>query len=189
MNDDEQLDNILDEALSEYREAEPLAGLEDRVLQHLLLQPVDRRNTWLKWAAVAACAAALLVAIWIAATTRAARTLTPTREAAIQPDQTPQAPTAPSHAEESPSIAAKVAPRSSPRAAQASTSPIRSGIATPAQFPAPVPLTTEEQAFIAALARRPKVPGATTDKDDVPAIARIEIKPLSISDDQPGENQ
>ena len=33
MNDNEQLDNILDEALSEYREAEPLAGLESRVLQ------------------------------------------------------------------------------------------------------------------------------------------------------------
>ena len=32
MNHDEHFDNILDEALSEYRDAEPLAGLEHRVL-------------------------------------------------------------------------------------------------------------------------------------------------------------
>ena len=59
MNDNEQLDNILDEALSAYREAEPLAGIEDRVLQRLRLQPEARRFASWKWGAVAACAAVL----------------------------------------------------------------------------------------------------------------------------------
>jgi hypothetical protein len=65
MNDNEQLDNILDEALSAYREAEPLAGLEDRVLQRLRLQPESRRIASWKWGALAACAVLLSIVAWL----------------------------------------------------------------------------------------------------------------------------
>jgi hypothetical protein len=65
MNDNQQLDNILNEALRAYRQTEPLDGLEDRVLQRLRMQPVDRRNTWWKWGTVAACAAMLAIAVWL----------------------------------------------------------------------------------------------------------------------------
>jgi hypothetical protein len=65
MNDNEQHDNLLDEALSAYREAEPLAGIEDRVLQRLRLHADERRTAWWKWAAVAACVAMLAFVAWL----------------------------------------------------------------------------------------------------------------------------
>lgn len=64
MNDNPQLDKILDQALNEYRDAGPLAGLEDRILRRLRLQPEDHPIRWWKWGMVAACAAILAFAAW-----------------------------------------------------------------------------------------------------------------------------
>ena len=65
MTHNDEFDKVLDDALSEYREAEPLAGLEDRVLQRLQLQTEQRRKLWWRWSAIAAAAAALIIAAWI----------------------------------------------------------------------------------------------------------------------------
>ena len=54
MNHDEHLDNFLDEALSEYRDAEPLAGLESRVLRRLQASKPARAGFWLRCGIAAA---------------------------------------------------------------------------------------------------------------------------------------
>ena len=66
MKPDEDFDNLLDDALTEYRDAEPLAGLEHRVLRRLRCQTERRRATRLAWSAAAVATAALLaIAAWL----------------------------------------------------------------------------------------------------------------------------
>ena len=86
MNHDEHLDNILDEALSEYREAEPLAGLEDRGAAATARPraPVPARK-WLRWGIAVACLAALAMVIWIGMARRTPQTAAPAGEVAVQP--------------------------------------------------------------------------------------------------------
>src|SRR5579884_2289713 len=65
MNHNDKLDTLLDHALREYREAEPLAGMEARILQRIAAQvePRSRRWTWIL--ATAAAAAVVVVALWL----------------------------------------------------------------------------------------------------------------------------
>ena len=65
MTNDNQFDEILDHALSEYRDVEPLSGLEDRVLRRMPLEPNSRSAFgWLaRLGAFATSAALLLLAI------------------------------------------------------------------------------------------------------------------------------
>jgi hypothetical protein len=44
----DQLDRLLDQALSEYRDAEPLAGIEDRILRRIAVQPT-KSSPWMRW--------------------------------------------------------------------------------------------------------------------------------------------
>lgn len=191
MNDNEQLDNILNNALAEYREAEPLAGLEDRVLQRLRLQPETRRFTWWKWAAVAACAATLTVVIWIEMSRRTPQTGIPLGQVAVQPNVVPiQREPAPHTADDS--KLSQVAPDRiglQHRSATISPRQTRANAPMAAVFPIPVPLTPEEQAFATALDRHPDARPMPSASDAAPVIAKIEIKPLSDSDKTPGENQ
>ena len=65
MTNHDQFDEFLDHALSEYRDAEPLSGLENRVLQRLQSQPVDRGRAMWMWGAIATCAVLVLIGVWI----------------------------------------------------------------------------------------------------------------------------
>src|SRR5215469_18369739 len=67
MMNDNQFDEILDRALSEYREVEPLSGLEDRVLRRLQLQSNSRSASWrlARLGAFATSAALLLLGIFL----------------------------------------------------------------------------------------------------------------------------
>ena len=60
MRDDRDLDELIDRALARYGDAEPLAGIEQRVLQRA---QSDRRRSALQWTAALAIAAALLIAV------------------------------------------------------------------------------------------------------------------------------
>ena len=65
MKTNDEFDRIMSDALSEYREAEPLAGLEDRVLRRVQQQS-GRQRLWWRWSFAAGLAVALLaVAAWI----------------------------------------------------------------------------------------------------------------------------
>ena len=66
MKYEEDFDGLLNDALSEVREAEPRMGLEGRVLAGVSAGAEERRIPWWKWSAVAAA----LVVILLAATVR-----------------------------------------------------------------------------------------------------------------------
>ncbi len=61
----DDFDDVLSEALSEFREAEPRAGLAGRLKAGVGAAEHAPRFAWWKWAAVAA-AAVLMIAFWIA---------------------------------------------------------------------------------------------------------------------------
>jgi len=191
MNHNEHLDNLLDEALSEYCDAEPLAGIESRLLLRLQASQPTRTNSWLRWGLAAACLAALALVIWIGMARRTSPTATPADELAAQPKTVPQprefsAP-APGPAVVSENGRARdAAPR---RATPSTITPANTKPATAEVFPVPVPLTDEERAFVAALGQHPEAVHATSASDDAPVIAKIEIKPLSTTDENPGDDQ
>lgn len=191
MSDNDRLDNILDEALNEYRQAEPLAGLESRLLQRLQATQPARTGSWRRWGFAAACIAALVVAVWVGMVRRTPPAVAPAGEVAAQPKETPakQAPAihAGSPSAHSQVAAARHAVRSRPASAYAA--PKVGSAAMAAVFPVPLPLTDEDRAFVAALNQHPEAVQATAASDDAPVIAKIEIKPLSTTDESSGENQ
>src|SRR5271169_5365271 len=65
MNCNDEVDPILDDALAEYRDAEPLAGLEERVLRRLETTGEPARSPWWRWSTALACAALVAIAAWI----------------------------------------------------------------------------------------------------------------------------
>ncbi|HVP50275.1 MAG TPA: hypothetical protein VMT56_03535, partial [Candidatus Bathyarchaeia archaeon] len=77
MNNDAEFDGLLHEALSEYREAEPLAGIESRILARIQDRDARRKTPGWRWALAGACAAALVVAIWFGALRRAPQSAAP----------------------------------------------------------------------------------------------------------------
>jgi hypothetical protein len=189
MNDHEQLDKILDAALSEYRGAEPLAGLEDRVLQRLRLQPERRLVSWSKWGAIAVCAALVLIVAWFGLGTRRGSTAPALQEQARQHEgQTPGA--ASGAGSRQPEIATRIAAmratrtpsmRRSHPALSARVEPASTDQLKPLQFPTPAPLTPEEHALLALLKANPEIlPDQRENWGDV-AIAPLEIKPLAGS--------
>jgi hypothetical protein len=194
MNHDEHLDNILDEALSEYREAEPLAGLEDRVLHRLRLQPEPRSVTWWKWAAVAACAVMLAFAVWLASRPQVS-TAQPGAEARnldVPPQAKPSAHT-PRSAPQSPRQLPKESARNTYNRAPTST-------ATHSQLEAvtnpggdsprlPAPLTGEERQLLALAQTHPDALRALSQEDQPIAIAPLNIQPLPSEANPNGDNE
>jgi len=192
MTNHDQFDELLDQALSEYRNAEPLAGLEDRVLHRLHSQTVQRRRPRWIWGAIATCAALVLIGVWIG----------------VEHSTTPHLPTAGKHGPptgeggvEHPREA-RVGTRGSKELAHVTKSPTppkAGGVGHPApalvartetsasnpaensQFPTPAPLTEEEHALLAMLHSNPNVLPKQPDDPSNMAIAPLEIKPLAGS--------
>jgi hypothetical protein len=188
MNDNEQLDNLLDEALGEYREAEPLAGIEDRVLQRLRMEPRERRMPWWKWGAVAACAALVLMAVWIGLRNRH-DSFSPVQSTQAQKQES-KSPVATTEAgSQQPVIAARVATTPPMRISSTRCHPApiacvetasASELRTP-QFPTPAPLTPEEHALLALLKSNPEaLPNRRENPGDM-TISPLEIMPLAGS--------
>jgi len=203
MNDKDQFDSVLDKALSEYREAEPLAGLEDRVLQRLRLQPEDRQITWWKWAAVAACAALVLIALWIGAGSSRLRNSPPNQAATRQhevpnPGATPAAGgTNANQQHPDQEIVSKHAkelddgPQAVHRARQKNVTRVETANSSgpkATQFPSPTPLTLEEHALLALARSNSEVLLNQPDRSRDLEIAPIEIKPLAGGDAPAQEN-
>ena len=202
MNHGDEFDDILKEALHEYRDAEPLAGLEDRVLQRLHSQTVQRpRPRWI-WGAVAACVALVLIGVWIGvenSTTphlpTAGKYGPPTGEGGVE--HPPEARVGTRGSEEladvtkRPTLPKERAGHPAPRGLKAARDDKNKGLngtaeAVPlqnvaSQFPTPAPLTAEEHALLALLHADPNIlPKQRDDANDI-AIAPLEIKPLAGS--------
>lgn len=179
-----EFDNILDDALAEYREAEPLAGLEGRVLRRLA-ERTNRRTAWWGWSFAAGLAMALLaVAVWFEL-----------RDPPYQPLPTYQGSTeqaAPSrHTDRNradfrsakpPGYPEGFPPGTSEQPRRASARPALPGGAhrgRRSQFPVPVPLTSEERALLALAHTDPEALQTLPGNDHELAIAPITIQPLA----------
>jgi|HubBroStandDraft_4_1064222.scaffolds.fasta_scaffold00031_55 hypothetical protein len=188
MNNDEQLDNILDEALSAYREAEPLVGIEDRVLQRITAQSETKRRLLWRSIAAVACAAIIILVVSIA--------LRHSGEVPVQhATQRPQIPVTVAKSDDQPSVATQFAraaepsspKRSKPRSATAIAAPSAVASATerkphavpaPDQFPTPMPLNAEERALLALARTQPEMLLTRSYKEREIEIPLIEIKLL-----------
>lgn len=191
MNHDEHFDNLLDEALSEYRDAEPLTGLESRVLARLQAPQPAHVTLWLRWGIAAACAAALTLATWSGMARRTPLSVTPAGKVATQSQVVPPS-QSPAIATKEPASASgniQVHAGASRHPVTATAAPAPNKPETAEVFPVPVPLNDAERAFAAALNRHPEAFRAPPATDTAPVIAQIEIKPLSTTDETPGESQ
>ena len=189
MTNDNPFNELLDHALSEYRDAEPLAGMEDRVLKRLQSQSAERHWAWWMWGAVATFAALVLVGVWIGISnrTRPSSSTQPTqaREQTAPPSGTTTSPSLQSHgvAIQSATQRASVKPTELKNAATViarAETPIQSGTMA-SQFPTPAPLTAEEHALLAMLHANPDALPKPRENSDDTTIAPLEIKPLAGS--------
>jgi len=134
-NGRDQLDSMLNAALAGYSAAEPLAGLEERVLCRVRAIEVTRRRT-AGWAFTFAAAAALVL---VAIVMKTPGNLTP-KSRDIARTETP-APVRSAARVEEPRVATKR--RRGRIAAKRTASPEL--LPKQEQFPAPAPLTAEER--------------------------------------------
>ena len=190
MNHNDEFDQILDEALAKYSEAEPLTGMEHRILERVRMQAERNRKTW-RWGAVAACTALLAVAAWIGLRGPDRREIAPRQAATAQPQTSPVEPQ-PKNTNASPQIAptrslvAKVHSRG-PTVASEKVLESTGRTHVRPKFPTPEPLNSEERALLTLAQTHPEVLSRLADHDDQEiAIAPINIQPLANA---PGSKQ
>lgn len=195
MNDNDKFDDILDEALADYSDAEPLAGMEHRVLQRVRMH-AERRKVWLSWSALAVCTAMLAVAVWIGLRERDRHEILSPQATTAQQPRSPvelQPKHASGHAspETAPTrpLVAKVHPRG-PNVADRTALGTTGRAHVRAEFPTPEPLNSEERALLALAQTHPEILSRLADRDDHEiAIAPITIEPLAgASSGKQGEN-
>lgn len=163
MRDD--LDKLIDGALGEYSSAEPLAGLEQRVLNRARAERLSRQRRWW-WTAVALAASAVAVVVVVAPHRRV-----PPPVAVVAPP--PQVEPA----------SAAVAPVAAPRRA-AAVRRMRGPRVLPKRnlFPTPSPLSPEERLLVQLAESRPQLLLARP-VDEI-YIKPIEIAPLQVDGGQ-----
>jgi hypothetical protein len=157
MQDD--LDKVIDGALAAYSQAEPLAGLESRVLTRVRTAKTARRRLW-RWALPVPVLAAILVAVL-------------TRK----PEPVPVARIAPPPVTvESPALAPPAVPRHFAARPPARTPRpfVRAGLPKQEMFPTPSQLTKEERLLVELAQSHPYELTARP-------VEAIEIKPIQIA--------
>jgi hypothetical protein len=177
----DELDEIIDRGLAAYSSCEPLAGLEDRVLNRIQLADAGRRRGpgW-RWALAIPVLAALATVVVVS---RGDRTpiAKPTQTARVDtaPPVTPVLPAAPSAV---PSHTIRRTRGARPSTASPRVLPKRD------QFPTPTPLSPEERALVALARLRPADVEAFAELQKKNSqeiqIPPIEIPPLRIDGNQ-----
>jgi hypothetical protein len=165
----EELDKILNDALSSYSREEPRPGLDDRVFDRIRTEGEHRSFEWLRWVvAIPAFACVLFSALMFLRTRDSlAKSWKP----------------AP--------IISSAAPLRRIGAGAVQTTVIRRrpkhvGLPKREQFPTPAPLTAEERALLAFAVRSPKqaekfLADAHTHTTEPLQIKEIQIEPLQDS--------
>jgi len=182
MNHNEELDRTLDQALNEYRDAEPLAGMEDRILRRIAARPETNSRRWMWVFAAAAAAAMIVIALWLGLRERPHQQLVATNVA--QPAK--QATTSTSQGEKLNTQAmrsqrttpVKTASRGRSSAIAPQLARVVSPKLAPRQFPTRTPMSAEEHALLALARTHPDALPAQADDANALSIAPIEIKPL-----------
>jgi hypothetical protein len=191
MPDHDEMDRLLDSALSTY--ATPRPGLEDRVLRSLAStraidsarRPFRFPRRWLPWAIAVPIAAAIALLFLLTRGTPA-----PPRNYAQSVPQF-QRPAAPLERPQSSSVRAP-SRAVHPVRRQAKAAPeiaIRRDLPKQNIFPSPQPLSSDEQALV-ALAQAPESVRQSLIEAQAPdgpiTISAIQIQPLKMPD--PGQN-
>jgi len=167
---DKELDRIIEDALARYGEAEPLDGLEQRILNRAGRAGARRRTTlWLALAG-AACVAAALLLVAVGLRSRPAPVAPKTVVAHVV---TPQAATG----------RPQGLPHGERRVARCCrTHRLRPALPKLAEFPSPAPLSGGERALLAFVERHPGEarrvlfsPGTDTALE----IPPLDIQPLN----------
>jgi len=160
----DELDRLIDCALATYSEAEPLAGLDQRVLERVRMADAARNpRLWWTWAAIFVSAAVLVMITvnrphFVGQVGNLRRVDNPPQPSTYLPPPTPV----------------------TNRRAEYHPAPHRRTVPKPSQFPTPVPLTPEERALL-TLARL-EVQAPTNPRPI--EIEPIEIAPLRTTEDQ-----
>ncbi len=186
MNHSDGFDNILDEALQEYREAEPLAGIEDRVLRRLRRDVARRPAFGRQWRVATAALAMIAILIWAGVRFGYPHRSSPPP---LVRQRMPAIPVSPeitqlrgreNHISPGPSVhsrAVTVVARQAAQLANATPAPVRE------QFPMPAPLDREERALLALARTDPEaLRPLAQDGNNVVEIAPITIQPLEHGD-------
>lgn len=140
-----RMEQLLDAALAQYGEAEPLAGLEERVLGRLRSEKTSARP-WRLWTAVAAAAVLLLVAVLV--TSRGERVAAP-------PVGVAKAPVVANPPQPRPATPVAVAPPVRPKAQATHVAAVQ---ALPKRdvFPSPTPPSEQELLLAQYMRRTPR---------------------------------
>ena len=186
MHDQDDLDRVLDSALSSY--AAPAPGFEERILGSVTAagraHPEPRRS-WLQWAIAIPAAACLLIALALFLHPR------PRKMSGVQHARNAPAVSQAPRQETAASSGTPALPHPRPRRALPRMPGIMPAVAAglPKRdlFPTPQPLTPAEQAFIRYVATAPEQDRRSLleaqAKQDAPlAISAIKIAPITIPD-------
>jgi hypothetical protein len=154
------IDRLLDEALARYSTAEPLAGLEQRVLQRVQVSGGRLGTVWWKLAlAVSVAAAAFAVVLWM-------RTAPAALRVAVTPPHPPQIAAVPE-------VPLPVITRPARRTA----------LPKRREFPTPAPLTPGERALLAFVANAPDEARMFHSRLDEPIqVGELKVMPLQNDD-------
>ncbi len=185
MTFNDELDPILDEALAEYRNAEPLGGLEDRVLWRVRQQAESQRMLWWRWSAIIAAAIVLAIVAWIGWSGRVRHKAIPSLVVQKEIPRAEPSPDVPStraakvHLPEAPHAATKVRQQASRLPATVQLARVESA-PMQEQFPSEIPPKAEERIWLALAQTHPETLRelARDDSDQELFIAPIKIKPL-----------
>jgi hypothetical protein len=191
----DELEELLQSGLKSYGDAEPLSGLEDRVLRHVHGRRARRGWTWFGWAGATASACLLLLAVvfgyradWLVPDGSAHRAdaslgahppadgkLTDAQESSLNAAAGPELQAG--HARAGKSLAAK----------QIRASPER--LPKLEMFPTPHPLSSEERALVEFVNKHPQEVQQLADAEgqslEPIQIAAIHIEPLTMDGPQP----
>jgi hypothetical protein len=182
MRSDERndLDRILDEALSSYSQQEPAPGLQGRILRRTAAVEDRRKGLFIRWAFATAAAACLVMLVISQRSDRISTASVPAARVTSDVRQSPNE-FAPTFA--APEIPTEPVVRESVRRSLP-TPQAATPLPQPQQFPTPLPLSDEERALLALFksASKSAVDGLQpADAQVLPEpirIAAIEIRPL-----------
>lgn len=191
MPERDDLDRLLDSALSTY--AEPRSGLEKRALARVMARvdeahdvgPAPRRR-WLVWAVAIPLTACIALYVAISDVrqphTNGVQQAPKHEQASIPPSQAPPQKTLHAAGPSKARVAARVIQHPGTTAAVADAPGPKLDV-----FPAPQPLSAQEQALIALAKQSPELRQealARAKQDDTPLrISEIQIPPISLPDE------
>ena len=160
-NSRDELDRLIDGALSAYSGAEPLAGLEERVLQRIVVaEGARRRAVWWRWALALPVLASLA---WVTILLR------------VEPLPAPKVTVIGNVDWTEPAL-----PKVTPKLPERKTARLPKPLPKLEQFPAPSPITAEERAWLAFVDRAPALAQETFRELEKRNSEKIEIREIQI---------